>query len=269
MKNTKHLICFICLIIPSFSYAASMIESRSDNNEITTILIDGNKARIETSGNDGFLVMDIANKSLKMVIHEFKAILDMSDIFSQPPARTTTAEGDFIDTYTEPKGLGPNVAGYETEEYEIFANDKYCGSALVSIRAVQDTGLRKFATVLQNLSGHIEQKMSRLSIVPRQSVCEIATNKLTDKIHTIGFPLKTTNQFKQLTNEVIRINTRSNVPANAFVIPADYKKTTPSEMMRNAAKQIKDASPLILEMMKNISPADREMMLRKLQQMQR
>lgn len=269
MTHSKYLISLICLIIPVFSYAASMIESRDDNNETTTMLIDGNKARIETSGNDGYLVMDVATKSLKMVINEFQAILDMSDIFTQPPAHTTTAEGNFIDTYTESKGLGPKIAGYETEEYEIFANDKYCGSAFVSIRAVQDTGLRKFAGIFQNLSGHIEKKMSGLSIPLQQPVCEIAFQKLTDKIQTIGFPLRTTNQSKQLTSEVIQINTRSKLPANAFNIPAHYKTTTASEMMKNAAKQIKDASPLIMEMMKNISPADREMMLKKLQQMQR
>lgn len=269
MKNTKYLISFFCLLVPSFSYAASMIESRSENNEISTILIEGNKARIETSGNNGFLVMDVANKSLKMVIHEFQAILDMSDVFTRPPARTTTADGDFIDTYTESKGLGPKIAGYETEEYEIFANDKYCGSAFVSIRAVQETGMRKFAGVLQNLSGHIEHKMSSLSMPHQQSICEIATNKLTDQIQSIGFPLKSINQYKQLTNEITRINTRASLPANAFDIPAHYKLTTPSEMMHKATKQIKNAAPFMLEMMKNIPPADREMMLRKLQQMQR
>jgi len=268
MRSAKHLICFIFLIIPGISTAASMIQSRS-NNELSTIYIDGNKARIETSGNDGFLVMDVANKSLKMVIHEFQAILDMSDIFSRSPAPVTTAEGDFIDTYAEPKGLGPKISGYETEEYEIFANDKYCGSAFVSVRAIQETGMRKFTGVLQNLESHIQQKMSRFSAPSQQSLCDSANNKLTDKIQDIGFPLKSIDQYKQLTHEITSINTRATLPANAFVIPAHYKLTTPSEMMKNATKQIKNAAPFMLEMMKSISPEDREMMLRKLQQLQR
>jgi len=269
MTNTRRLISFIFLSIPCFSYAASMIQSRSDNHEISTIFIDGNKARIETSGNKGFLIMDIANKSLKMIIHQHHAVLDMSDIFSRPAPSSTTAEGDYIDTYTESKGLGPTIAGYETEEYEVFANDKYCGSAFVSVRAVQDTGLKTFSKVLQNLSKHIEHKMAGLSFSQQQNPCDNANNNLADKIQTIGFPLKTTNQSKQTTNEVMRINSRASLPANAFVIPASYRTMTPSEMMRDAKKQLKNASPYILEMMKNISPADKEMMIRKLQQMQR
>ncbi|MCK4709260.1 MAG: hypothetical protein KAU21_11635, partial [Gammaproteobacteria bacterium] len=172
--------------------------------------------------------------------------------------------GQYVDIYTESKGLGPRIAGYETEEYEIFSNDKYCGSTFVSVRAIQDLGLRKFLKAFDSMSDYIERKMSGLQNMQSIDTCEQADRKMADKLLDLGFPLRSTDKYRQIKDEVTRINNNAKLPANAFVLPAHYQITTPEKLMENAVKQIQ---PQMLEMLKNLPPEAREMMMKQLQNM--
>ena len=117
----SHYFLAASLLIPTLAQSAVKIISRDQSNEQTTIYLQGNQARIESGQNDGFMVLDLLQKKLRLVLHEHQAILDLSDIFSlKPPVYNN--EGEFIDSFIEPKGLGPKIAGYETEEYEIFSS---------------------------------------------------------------------------------------------------------------------------------------------------
>jgi len=266
MKKLFNLIMLCCL--PGALNAAVLIESRDNSGEQTRIYLHGNEARIETASNDGFMLLDLAKKQLKLIVHEHKAILDLSDIFTSK-AQAYDREGEFIESYIEPKGLGPRIAGYETEEYEIFSNDKYCGSAFVSVRAIQETGFRKFFTVLNKLSDHVQRKMAVKAFLPQPSACDQAATNVGNQLLNTGFPLRFTSQHKQLRNEVTNINTRASLPANAFVIPASYQPSTPAELLTKASKKLKHLQPEMMQMLEAIPPEARELMFRQLQQMQR
>ena len=267
MKKIFHIVIAL-FFVPSALNAAVLIESRDQSGELTRIYLQDQKARIETASQDGFMVLDLSKKQLKLIIHEHKAILDLSDIFSTR-SQTYNSEGEFIDSYIESKGLGPRIAGYETEEYQIFSNDKYCGSAFVSVRAIQETGFRKFFTILSKLSDHIERKMAVKAFMPQPSACDQAATNVGNQLLNTGFPLRFTSQHKQLRNEVTNINTRAALPANAFLIPASYQPTTPAELLTKASKQLKHMQPEMMQMLEAIPPEARELMFKQLQQMQR
>ena len=267
MKKIFHIVILLCCL-PGVLNAAVLIESRDHSGERTRIYLQDQKARIETASQDGFMVLDLSKKKLKLIIHEHKAILDLSDIFSTR-SQTYNSEGEFIESYIESKGLGPRIAGYETEEYEIFSNDKYCGSAFVSVRAIQETGFRKFFTVLNKLSDHVQRKMAVKAFLPQPSLCDQAATNVGNQLLNTGFPLRFTNQHKQQRNEVTNINTRATLPTNAFLIPASYQPTTPAEFLTKASKKIKHLQPEMMQMLEAIPPEARELMFRQLQQLQR
>jgi len=246
--------------------AATLIQSRDAQNSLSSIYIDKNKARIEMPNNDGFIVMDISNKTMKAVIHEQRTVLDMSE-FMQEDNSTATPQ-KHIDTYSKTMGLGPTIVGYETEEYGLYANDQYCGSLFVSVDAMRDIGLKKFARAFMNIDKNIQSKMSSLTgqnMGAMVSPCTEATRKASLRLQDIGFPLKTTNSQKQLISVVTKVKKNTSLPANAFVIPADYKVMDPAKMMNEAMKNIQ---PQMQQMMKNMTPEMQRMMQQQMQQYQ-
>lgn len=269
MKLHFRLVFTFILIFPFFCHAAVKIVSRDQSGETSIIYTEGNQARIETGKKDGYLVLDVAKKTLKLVIHQQRAILDVSDIFSRLSTQDYNRDGEFIDTYISSRGLGPSIAGYETEEYELRANDRPCGTALVSVRAINETGFKKFFNVMNKLGEHMQSKMSGV-IAPVQSLslCDKAEVKLSNKLLDIGFPLRFSNTANHTSNEVIQIDKKAVLPANAFNVPADYKLTTPEQLLSGAMKQLKNLQPEMLKMMKNLPPEARELLRQQIQMKQ-
>ncbi len=261
----KYLLTVIALLYPVLASSAFLIETRDADGTLSRIYFEGNKMRSETPGNEGYMILDISNKTMKVVIHQQRAVLDLSDYLkdnSQPdPA------GKYIDTYMQSKGLGPRILGYETEEYEIYADGQYCGSAFVSVSAVRDLNLQKFARAFEALSGHIQQKLAGIGMDQHMDPCDFTDRELSRKIIDIGFPLRSIDRHRRLETEVIKISKNARLPANAFSIPANYRVMNQQQMMNEAAKQMQKMQPQMEEMLKNMSPEEMEMMKQRMQQM--
>ncbi|MCW9014958.1 MAG: DUF4412 domain-containing protein [Gammaproteobacteria bacterium] len=271
MLKTRLIALSLTLILPVSAFAAAMIESRDGRGETTRIYVQGDKARIEMPRQEGFMVMDVKNKTMKVVMHKERTVLDMSDLLKDDGGATTQDQGRYVDAYTKSKGLGPRLAGYETEEYEIYADNNYCGSVFVSVRALNDIGLRKFAAAFQNMADQVQKKitgMTGMQVEQYMDPCNQAEQKLSDQLQDIGFPLKSVDARKRLESVVTRIDRNARLPANAFVIPANYQHTNPTKMMHDATQQMKQMQPQMQEMMKNMPPEMRDMMRQQMQQYQ-
>jgi len=214
--------------------AAVFMQTKNAYRDITNIYIERNKARIELPRHNGYIVMDLDNNSMKAVIHTYKLILDMSE-FLRPNHQTTPTK--YVDTYTKTMGLGPMVIGYETEEYALYANDNYCGSLYVSVNAMRDMGVTKFARAIIQMEANMQQKLYALTGTTSDAImtpCEVSERKASLKLRQIGFPLKSINQNKKLQSIVTQVNKKAQLPANAFTIPQNYAVTTPTKMVKDA-----------------------------------
>jgi hypothetical protein len=272
MLKTKFLLSLFLLLSPAISMAAAMIESRDGDGDITRIYIKGDKARIEMPRQEGFMVMDVRNKTMKVVMHKDRMVMDMSDLFKSSKGNSQQSSQPYVDSYIKTKGLGPTIAGFETEEYEVFGDGKYCGSAFVSVRALNDVGLRKFAKAFDEMTDQIERNMSGMfggQIDQYMDPCDQADKKLTNQLESIGFPLKSIDKNRRLESVVTKISRNARLPANAFVIPKNYKQTNPSKMMNDAAQKMKQMQPQMQNMMKNMPPEMRDMIKQQMQQYQR
>ena len=260
----KYTLSFIALLFPVLTSAANLIAIRDADGSVNRIYFEGNKMHSEMPGNQGYMVLDIDKKTMKVVIHEQRAVMDMSSYLKD--SGNTQSAGRYVDTYTKSKGLGPKIIGYETEEYEIYADGKYCGSAFVSVRAVRDLNLQKFARAMEAMTTQIQQRIAGLT--PHMDPCNHTDRELSRKIIDIGFPLKSIDERRRPESEVIKISKNARLPAHAFVIPAGYRIVDRQKMMGEAMRQMQQTQPDMNEMMKNLPPEAQEMMRQRMQQMQ-
>ncbi len=260
----------ITTIISNTINAAVLIQTRDNQHQLSTIYIEGNKARIEMPGNEGYVVIDIASKTMNVVMHKERMIMDMSDFLKNN--NSSTAPKKHVDTYTKTMGLGPTIAGYETEEYGLYANDNYCGSLYVSVEAMRDMGVKKFAQTFANMERNMEEKVSSMTGMNTGAFidpCGEAERKASLKLRDIGFPLKSIDEHKRLDSIVTKVNKKARLPANAFSLPADYKVTNTAKMMNDAMQKMQKMQPQMQDMMKNMTPEMRQMMQQQMQQYSR
>ena len=245
--------------------AATLIENRDGSGQVSRFYIQGQKAHIIMPQQDGYTVMDSKTRSLKVVIHPQRMVIDMSSLLTGTesnvthPAKTSTIKL----TKSNDK---PDVAGYKTQGYDLHANNKYCGSVMVSSDASESLKLKEFAQLMQNMSEQINKKIAGFTGYHAEQFltpCELAHKKLGDQYKDIGVPLRILDAKKSIITEVIRIDKNARLPANAFVIPKDYQVTNPQKMMNEAMHNMNQMQ----DMMKNIPPEAMEMMQQRLQQM--
>ncbi len=266
----KLMLLGICFT-PALGWAALMMETRDADGELSRIYIEGNKARIEIPGEKAYMVMDVQQRSMKMVSHSERTVMDMSDMFKDKSQNQKGSSNQRVDTYTQSKGLGPKIAGYETEEYEIKANGQYCGSAFISVEALKQADLKRFAAMLEKMGNAAKSNVDDMLGGQMQSFmspCEIAGEQQIDRLMSIGMPMRIIDENRQLDTEVTRIDKNAKLPARAFDIPADYKQTNPAQMMNEAAEQLRNMQPQMQEMMKNMPPEAMEMMRQQMQRFQ-
>jgi len=269
--DMKKLALFSTLLITSFLVnslnAAVLIQTRDSQNELSTIYIEGTKARIEMPNNEGYIVMDVASRTMNAVIHKQRTVMDMSEFLLEN--NNQSAPKKYVDTYTKTMGLGPTIVGYETEQYALYANDKYCSSLFVSVEAMRDMGVKKFAHAFSNMERNMDAKISAMTGMNMNAFtdpCDEAERKASLRLREIGFPLKSIDQNKRLVSVVTRINKKARLPKNAFMVPADYTVTNTSKMMNDAMQKMQ---PQMKEMMNNMTPEMQRMMQQQMQQYQR
>jgi len=270
----KKLALFSCLLITIFITnalnAAILIQTRDAQHELSTIYIEGSKARIEMPNNEGYIVMDVATKTMNAVIHKQRTIMDMSEFLVAN--NNQSAPKKYVDTYTKSMGLGPTVVGYETEQYALYANDNYCSSLFVSVEAMRDMGVKKFAEAFANMERNMDAKISAMTGMNMDAFsdpCDEAERKASLRLREIGFPLKSIDQNKRLVSIVTKINKKARLPKNAFMVPADYTVTDTSKMMNDAMQKMQKMQPQMKEMMNNMTPEMQRMMQQQMQQYQR
>lgn len=227
--------CLFCSINSHSLAAATLIQSNNSLHSTTNIYIQGDKARIELPYYNGFLIIDVAHKTMQAVLHGQKSVYDMSRFMQDSPG---ASEARYVDSYSQTLGLGPNILGFETEEYALFANNEYCGSTFISVNAIQKIGLKKFASAFAKINANIDSQIAKLTGSSNTQVasdCTLAQRKAGLSLRDIGFPLKNTNPSKHMISEITKIQKGVALPLNAFAIPSGYKVIQASDVMAHSS----------------------------------
>jgi len=238
MKITILISFTISFFILNAANAAVFIQTQNTHRNTTDIYIDGNKAHIVLPKREGYIIMDLDNRTMKAVLHASRTVIDMSEFLQQ---NTYKPAAKYVDTYTKTMGLGPTIVGYETEEYALYANDQYCSSLYVSVEAMRDMGVTKFARAFIEMEKNMRAKLHVLSGQTTDTIltpCEESERKANLKLRELGFPLKSINKNKHLNSVVTRVNKKAQLPANAFSIPANYKLIDSTKIISDSMQQM-------------------------------
>ena len=258
MKSIRMLVILLMAILPLSTVASTLIESKESDGMVTRIYIDGDKARFESPGDQGYAVFDAAKKTMYYVAAPQRLVVDMSPSLQGQGGQTKPSPAMQLKS----KGRGPKLLGYATTEYEQIVNGQHCGSLFASTQALKDSGVSNFvkgfsimmAEMNSMFAGMMEQHMDD---------CDKAALALNDKILEIGLPLKSFDRHRRQETEVIKLDKKAQLPAGAFAIPGDYKMITPQQFVQEMMQQM----PQDMEsMMQNIPPEALEQMKQQMMQ---
>jgi hypothetical protein len=242
MTLRQHLLATLFFVLPA-TQAATLIEIKG-GGELTKIYQEGPMSRMEMPGNRGYMVIDSAQQTMYMVMPAQRMVMDMSDTLKNSPGADSGVKVNI-----SKQGSGPRVAGYKTTRYSYSANSKNCGTLFTSADAMEDTGISEVFDMMERMSSQAEAMMSAFN----QNVdpCARSSSQLTNRLKDIGAPLRVIDVKGTVVSEVMRIDRKAKLPANAFTIPADYQVQNTHKMMQGVQQQMQNM-PNMQEMMKQM-----------------
>lgn len=231
MTLRQHLIAACFFVLPA-AQAATLVEIRS-GGETTKIYQEGAMSRLEMPGDRGYMVIDSARQTLQMVIPAQHMVMDMSDTLKNAPGA-----GSEVKIEIDKQGSGPKIAGYKTTRYRYSANKKSCGTLFTSRDAMDDAGLSEVFEMMERMSAQTDAMMSAFN--SNADPCQRSSSKLTRRLKAIGVPMRVLDAKGTVLSEVINIDRKAKLPANAFTIPADYKVQNTHKMMQGVQQQMQN-----------------------------
>ena len=245
-------ICGLFLFTASQAFAAQhasagTIVKVQNKNELTTMITDGKKARMNMSASE-YVIIDYKNQKVSMVNPKEKQVMEMNmdtlagkSASSVPKVRDNLSRGR----------VGPSIAGYDTHQYSYSVNGKSCGDVYASIDAYKEKGMKELLKAMRTM---VDQQRAMLGgLAGMMDDCTLADMQMIDRVKTIGIPMRTVKNGRVET-EVKSIQTGISVPADTFVIPASYKKVSVEQQMQQASQAMQQApqqmTPEMMEQMR-------------------
>ncbi len=228
MIKSIQLTAVLCLLSSSIAVAGTIIDIQN-KNQLTTVLTDGQQARVNM-GEGEFVLVDHSSQQLMMVNPHKQEIMLFDG--QQIPAGNN---GPRVRTAVKLIGAGINIAGYQTNKYEYFANGKFCGVIYGSKTAYQVQGVKALFSAMRMLMDRQQAILGGLANM--LDVCTLADMKLSDHVATIGVPMRS-EKNGEVETEIKNIQVGVEIPSYIFAIPASYRIVTMPGQTRDVATQM-------------------------------
>jgi len=214
-------------------FAGTIVEVQS-KNELTTMITDGKKARMNMSASE-YVIIDYKNRKVSMVNPQEKQVMEMSmDTLAGKSASSAPRVRDNL----RRAGAGPAIAGYATQKYNYSVNGKPCGDIYASVDAYQAKGMKELLKAMRTM---VDQQRSMLGgLAGMMDDCTLADMQMVERVENIGVPMRTVKNGR-IESEVKSIQTDVSLPADSFAIPASYKKVSMEQQMQEASRAMQQA----------------------------
>lgn len=229
--------------------ADTVVDVRSGDRQGERISIQGDWVRMDGfSGENEYVLGDLNSGNVYVVMPGEKTILELHS-----KGKNGAASG-VANVKLQKLGSGPEIAGFDTTEYELMAGGQSCGKALISAKAGAIADVQRLLKGMAQFDpGAMMPEGMGAMVESRMDVCDKAQLASQKEITKLGMPMKSLDQQGQVEQEVTAINTQASLAADLFKLPQGYQRTTPGAMINDAMSQMQ-------EMMKNVSPEERQMM---------
>jgi hypothetical protein len=246
----KRVQFFTILFLLSTSAMAGTIVEILDEDELTTVMIEGKQARINVSDQE-YVIINHKTNSVSFVNPQEKQVmlLNADDVSGSGNSPVVNASVNSL-------GSGPEIAGYNTQKFTYTANGKPCGIIYGSKDAYQAKGIKELFNAMKIM---MEQQRAIMGgFVNMVDACTLADMNVSEHVNTIGVPMRT-ERNGYVRSEIKSIKVDVNLPADAFVIPATYKTVSMHDQMKEvsgdvakAQKKMQQYQPQMQEMMRQM-----------------
>jgi len=246
----KRLQFFTILFLLSTSAMAGTIVEILDEDELTTVMIEGKQARINVSAQE-YVIINHKTNSVSFVNPQEKQVMLLS-----ADAVSASGNDSIVDTSVNSLSSGPAVAGYNTQKFSYTANGKSCGFIYGSKDAYQAKGIKELFAAMNIMME--KQRAIMGGFVNMVDACTLADMNVSEHVNTVGVPMRTERNGR-IRSEIKSIKVDVSLPADAFVIPASYKTVKMHDQLKEvsgnmakAQKKMQQYEPQMQEMMKQI-----------------
>ena len=222
--------------------AATMIEIKS-NDSISRIYSDGKKARMGMD-ESGYIIIDPAAGTAHTVIDAQKEVVKIT---LDEDVATKEAK---VDVKVKEAGAGPEIIGYSTMKYDFYINDQFCGSVFSSKKAMEEAQIQPVYTFIQKMTAKMQALSSQFS--PQNDPCLLGGAAMTEKVMALGLALKSVEKDGSVSSEIVKIDTKAQLPEKAFVIPEGYQVKDMNQMHESMQQGMKNPDVDLGEMMKKL-----------------
>lgn len=235
--------------------ADTVVHVRSGHGDAEKVSIQGDWARMDGLEDRGeYILGNLASGVMYVVMPGERKILELK---SNGKSKSSSAS---IDAQFKKVAKGPEIAGYSTDEYELVANGQKCGKTWISEAAGDIKDVKRLLAVMDQFDPEAMMPEGMGGMMQgHMNPCDRA--QLMTQLHVakLGMPMKSVDETGRVEQEVVGIDKDAKLDAKLFQLPAGYQRTTPSAMINDAMSQMQ-------EMMKNVTPEQRQMMEQMMQQ---
>ncbi len=250
MIKRAQFFTLICLF--STSMMAGTIVEILDEDELTTVMIEGQQTRINVSAQE-YVIIEHKKNSVRFVSPQKKQVMLINADNVSGSGNSST-----VNTSINRLGSGPEVAGYNTEKFSYTANGKPCGIIYGSKEAYQAKGIKELFAAMSLMMKNQQALMG--GFVNMVDACSLADMKVSEHVNTIGVPMRTESSGR-IMSEIKSIKVNVKLPTDTFSIPATYKTVTMSDQLKEVSGDMEKAQ----QNMQQYGPQAQEMM-RQMQQ---
>ena len=231
---------FSQLSIVVFSFAAvhtSLADVRvvmEENGSSSVINIGSTWASVsDQSDPDHNMLINMKNKKIYVVDHENEVVIDFSNMLTaKAPAKGSPSTAKKPKVEIQKVGPGPKFLGYETTEYKLMADGKFCSTQYFSKDLLKHKEISSFAEVVS--------KMDELSSGEENfgSACEYAQSEFDKNAVKYGIALLSKAADGSVSYKVREINFNMKFTTGDFALPRDYPIVTQEELMRKTEEEM-------------------------------
>lgn len=238
------------VLVPLGASAATLIESRNDEGEVSRLWVEGVRARAETDDEQGYVLMDLGKGTMLLVNHEEKQVVDMSAQLQRAGKDKRPRPA----TKLVKKGGGPRIAGYDTQHYQLMVEGQVCQDLFMSRKAYQDGRLEAYG-----------KAYAQYDLTPPVTLepCDYAELSLDRHMLEAGLPLRVVEEG-EVVDEITRITTDAKLPADGFTPPAGYARVDMGALMQENMREMEERMRQLQEGMTPEQRREMERMMKEL-----
>lgn len=211
--------------------AGILIESDSASGGARTVMIDDDKARIDTDGEDRYMLLDLESQKVLVVNGREHFAMDVTSPLPRLSrhAELATAGAKRPEVRLERVGAGPFLVGFPTTHYRVMVNDAHCRDEFLATEPLDAPGIRRFIATLAAASNN-EQRMMLMLLTDEGRACEAAEDLVDDHYAKLGMPMRAVGLDGQILHQITRIRFDATSSPDALTLPPNTPVLTRTQV---------------------------------------